>query len=247
MNEVSIITAFLSGLVTFFAPCTFVTLPAFISYISTEALSSEDDLKNKKRKMLISALLYSAGFILVFTLLGLTASAVGLSMISNKENLQRIGGFLMIFAGLFILFGDKIKSLSFVFNEKKISLDKVKRGKFIFPFIIGVTSAFAWTPCIGPVLGSILFLAGASSESPLQGAFLLFVHSLGITIPFIIMTILFEQALPLIKKLGKYTKTLYKIGGFIIILVGISLLFGFYTDISAFVYKTFAKLGYDVH
>lgn len=245
MDQVTIITAFFSGLLTFFAPCTFVSLPAFISYISAETFTgTEVDQRTRKKRILYSALAYTTGFTIVFTTLGLTATAIGRSVLTNKDALQRIGGFLMMTAGTFMLFGHKFRFLDFAFSEKKLKVKNIDKKKLLFPFLIGVTSALAWTPCVGPVLGSILFLAGASSKTPLHGAILLLIHSMGISIPFIIFSLVFERSMSLIKRIGKYTRMIYAISGYMIIFFGAALLFGFYGDISSWVHRIFMDLGY---
>ncbi len=246
MDQVTILTAFISGLITFFAPCTFVSLPAFISYISAETFSDslEDPNSSRKKRVFYSALAYSAGFTVVFTILGMTATAVGKTFLTNKETLKQIGGFLMMIAGTFLLFGHRFKFMSFAFQEKKFDVKNISKKKLLFPFLIGVTSAFAWTPCVGPILGSILFMAGASSETPLHGALLLFIHSLGISIPFIIFALIFEKSFSIVKKLGRLSRIIYSISGYMIIIFGASLLFGFYGDISSVVHRIFMEFGY---
>jgi len=183
MIEVSWIAAFGAGLVTFLAPCTFTTLPAFISYLLIKSTGEADTRKSSRWSLFFGGLSYVLGFIVVFTLLGLTATSLGFYFAVNKVLLTQIGGVVIIFFGLFILFGERLKFMSFMFREQKFDLSqshqKLEKG-YSFPFFIGVTSAFAWTPCIGPILGSILFLASSTSSQIWEGAWLLFLYGLGI-------------------------------------------------------------------
>ncbi|MCB9803662.1 sulfite exporter TauE/SafE family protein [Candidatus Nomurabacteria bacterium] len=228
MIDVTFITAFTAGLLTFFAPCTFVALPTFLAYITNNATMEDPDSGGRRFRVMRSTLLYAVGFILVFTLLGYSASSISRSLNLNKDLLTQIGGVLIILLGSFVLFGEKIKGLQFLFREKKIGVDKLSRfaGSSIYPFILGFVTAIAWTPCVGPILGGILLLAGTQSDTPAQGAFLLTIHGIGIMVPFLVIALLFDRASGIVKKYAKYTKKIHTISGYLLLIIGLLMLTG---------------------
>jgi cytochrome c-type biogenesis protein len=248
MEEISFFVAFFAGLATFFAPCTFVALPTFLTYIAGQSLSP-DQVTDKKfnSKVLISTLIYISGFLFVFTILGLSTSYIGFHLNKQSDLFERIGGFIIILFGLFIVFGDKIKPLRFLYKEQKINFEvKSVKNTLLFPFVIGLTNAFAWTPCIGPILGGILLLsASTAQEKMFQGAGLLFVYGLGLSIPFILIAIFFGFSQKIVKKInGKILNNIYKITGLLMIFMGIAILFGFSDQLFAYLYRFFILLGY---
>jgi len=249
MEEVTYITAFGVGLLTFFAPCTFATLPVFLSSLALSATGAkEGETGNLKYHLQVffSALSYVAGFLLVFTLLGLTATSLGSFLTKNNQLLTQIGGFVIILFGLSIIFSERFKFLHFLLREKKIDLSHVRSTKgYITPFIIGITSAFAWTPCIGPILGAILFLASSTSSSAAQGAFLLFLYGLGIMLPFLLIAIFVGRSQIFVKRLSKYTHLIHRISAWILIVLGILLLTGLTDQLFGWLFNLFSFFGYN--
>lgn len=247
MQEVNLLTAFGAGILTFFAPCTFVTLPSFVSYLFMQATGKEtlESGAGYRARVLLSALSYITGFLLVFVLLGMTATGIGSVLRIYSDAFQTIGAILIILFGLFILLGDRFKKLQFLYRERKVELKPDQAGKgYLYPFIIGLTSAFAWTPCIGPILGSILLLASTTSESVFQGGFLLFIYGLGITVPFMILAFFLGSAQGLMKKFNKYTPLIHRISALLLILVGLMLLTGYTDQLYGSVYRLFSGLGF---
>ncbi|KXK26459.1 MAG: Thiol:disulfide interchange protein DsbD precursor [candidate division WS6 bacterium OLB20] len=247
VHDVNLITAFVAGLLTFFAPCTFVTLPTFISYLVFRA-TGEDTVASKKyyrQRVLLSALSYVAGFLLVFVLLGMSATGIGSLLMRHTDFLQTAGAVTIILFGLFILFGERFKRLQFLFRERKVEFNTGKAGKgYVYPFIIGVTSAFAWTPCIGPILGSILLLAGTASQNVFEGGFLLLVFGLGITVPFMLLALFFGSAQKLMRRINRYTRLLHQVSAVLLIILGIMLLTGGLDQLYGSLYRIFTTFGY---
>lgn len=249
MDNVTLLSAFVIGLLTFFAPCTFVALPTFISYLALRATDVEVLSKPKQRRfslrILLSALSYAAGFLLVFTVLGLTASEVGRFLNTNRDLYARFGGMLIILFGLFILFGEHISKVRFLFREKRVYVKPhFTEAGYLFPFVIGLTSAFSWTPCIGPILGSIFLLAGRTSSTAASGALLLFMYGLGIMLPFIGIALVFGSAEKIVARLKKYTGFIHKLTAVILIFMGILLFTGLFNQLFGVVYRVFIGLGY---
>ncbi|MCA9383553.1 sulfite exporter TauE/SafE family protein [Candidatus Dojkabacteria bacterium] len=249
MIDVTFYAAFTAGLVTFFAPCTFVTLPAFISYISlkaTESTGNSGGAIKYRIQVFLSSIVYAVGFLSVFTFLGMTATTIGSIFAENKDTLSRAGGLLIIIFGVFILLGDRIRPLHFLFQERKLEVNPSDASKgYLFPFIIGVTSAFAWTPCIGPILGSILLIAGSTTDAAYEGGALLFTYGLGITIPFLLIALTVGYSDWVIKRLSKYTAILYQASAVLLIILGTLLLVGYIDEIFGYVFRIFISLGYE--
>lgn len=218
--SVSFSLAFIAGLLTFASPCVFPLIPAYISYITG---ISFDELKEPlrgdiQRKTLVYSLFFILGFSLVFMALGASASLVGKVVFAYKVWLSRIGGLLVILFGLYIMGVFRIGALD---KERKIAI-KLQKGSKIGSFLLGVTFAAAWTPCVGPILGSILICAGAG-ETILEGIWLLGFYSLGIAIPFIISALLVNSLLSHITRLNKYLVVVKYVCGILLVIMGMLL------------------------
>ena len=170
--------AFGAGFISFLTPCVLPIIPGYISYITGKNLSEIDQ---NKRIVLIKTILFSLGFSLVFIILGATASAVGNILLFLSNELRITAGIVII---LFSLQMMGILNFNFLNQDKRIET-KGYKDNYAFPFIVGAAFAFGWTPCIGPVLGSILALS-ATEASISKGILLLSFYSLGLAIPFIL-------------------------------------------------------------
>lgn len=226
--------AFLGGLVSFFAPCVVPLLPAYISYVTGVSLK---DLKGKgyepfRKKLIGSSLFYILGFSLIFVLLGGIAGNIGGALRLYARQIQILGGILMIVFGLDVI---GFLQVGFLSKERKISLPKWGGTVgYLKAFLLGVIFAAAWTPCIGPILGSILALA-ATSSSGISGAILLFIYSLGISLPFLVISLTLASAPKYIKSFQNILFKSTKIAGYVLIAIGVTLVLGWYAHINAFV------------
>jgi len=220
---VSFSLAFIAGLLTFASPCIFPLIPAYISYITGISFDElkEDRRGDIQRKTLVHSLFFILGFSLVFIALGASASLLGKIILAYKVWLSRIGGLLVILFGLYIMGIFRIGALN---KERKISV-KLQKGSKIGSFLLGVTFAAAWTPCVGPILGSILIYAGAQ-ETMLEGIWLLGFYSLGIAIPFVISALLVNSLLSHITRLNKYLAVVNYVCGILLVLIGVLLITG---------------------
>lgn len=243
-----IIPAFIAGLITFLAPCTLPLVPAYLGFISGVSLS---DLKDPKKagkargKIFFNAIMYVVGFSVVFIVLGSLFGLGGGALAKYRVLLSRIGGIFIILFGLYMLHVFKIPGLNFLNNEQRFKPGKwLKPGKPVSSFIFGATFAFGWTPCVGPILGSILLLA-SSTATVASGAFLLTVFSLGLALPFLLIAIGIGSASNYVKKFEKYMSVVSIIGGIFLIALGYLVL----TDQLAFwfstVYQWFSFINYD--
>lgn len=240
-----IIPAFIAGILTFLAPCTLPLLPAYLGFISGVSLQDlGDPLKARlaRRKIFVNGFLFVIGFSFVFILLGSLFGLGGLVFVQYRIWLSRIGGIFILFFGLFMT---GVLRPSFLNVEKHVSvLRAFKPGNPISSLIFGATFAFGWTPCVGPILGSILTLA-ATSATVGQGAFLLAIFSLGLAVPFLIIAASVSSASAYLAALGRYLNAVAVIGGVFLIFLGIVLLTNTLGVWVGYFYQWFDFINYD--
>ena len=205
-----------AGFISFLSPCVLPLIPGYISYISGQNL---EQIVEKKQKILAKTIIFSLGFSLVFISFGATASYFGSFLINYSDTLRIIAGIIIIIFSLQIMGVLKLNIL----NKEKRFYTKNYSNNLFFPFLVGTAFAFGWTPCIGPVLGSILTLA-AVEASILQGIILLSFYSLGLAIPFILSGYGITKFLSVSKNLKKKMRTISLIGGSIIFITGLLIL-----------------------
>ena len=208
--------AFGAGFISFLTPCVLPIIPGYISYITGKNLTEIDQ---DKKIVLYKTILFSLGFSLVFITLGATASAVGNILLFLSNELRIAAGIIIILFSLQML---GVLNFQFLNQEKRIDT-KGYKNNYVFPFVVGSAFAFGWTPCIGPILGSILALA-ATEESINKGILLLFFYSLGLAIPFILSGYLIQRFLIFSKNFKKNINLVSKIGGIILLITGILIL-----------------------
>ena len=210
MLELSI--AFGAGLISFLSPCVLPLIPGYISYISGSSLN---ELIEKKTVNVFPIILFAIGFSIVFILFGATASFLGSIILENSYELRIVSGIIIIIFSLHIL---GIINLNFLNYEKRIYTEK-KSGIFS-SLLVGMAFGFGWTPCIGPILGSILALA--STEQNLnRGILLLVFYSLGLAIPFILSGYLIQKFLVFSKNIKSKMNIIMKTGGALLLMTGI--------------------------
>ena len=228
--------AFLAGFISFLSPCVLPLIPGYISYISG---TSFDKLVEKKNNLIvIKTVFFTLGFSFVFIALGSTASFIGNFLLSNSEIFRIVAGIIIIFFSLQLL---GIINFKFMNKDIRIFTNKYNHN-LAFPLLVGVAFGFGWTPCIGPILGSILTLA-AIEENLNKSILLLSFYSLGLAIPFIISGILIDKFLFFSKNFRKYTSTIIKVGGIILLLTGIAILTGQLQVLGFFILEYFPFLG----
>jgi len=207
--------AFGAGLISFLSPCVLPLIPGYISYITGSSLN---ELIDKKNVSLIPIFLFTVGFSIVFIIFGAASTFLGQVFLENSYELRIAAGLIIIILSLHILGLINIKFLNY---EKRIQTNK--NNNFYSPILIGMAFAFGWTPCIGPILGSILALA-ATEESMSKGISLLILYSLGLAIPFILSGYLIQKFLIFSKNFKKNITLISKIGGIILLITGILIL-----------------------
>ena len=227
---IEILIAFGAGLISFLSPCVLPLIPGYVSFISGQSL--QDILKSKQINFL-PLILFCFGFSTVFIILGASASYLGQTLLQNSNILRIIAGILIIIFSLQLI---GLINISYLNLEKRFEAKKSQN--ILFPYVIGLAFGFGWTPCIGPILGSILALA--SIEETLSKAILLLSsYSLGLAIPFILSGYLIQKFLLFSKNFKKNINLISKIGGIILLITGILILTNQLQAIGFYIIKIF--------
>ncbi len=219
MTEVTLAVAILAGLGSFVAPCILPMIPAFLAYISGTTLSELNQKNGSKiisinrTRIILNSVFFVLGFSVVFSTLGVIINSVfSTASGSLVEELNHVGGIIIIGFGIFLLLSIKINKL----NVEKKFLPKISKASYPMSFVFGLAFAAGWTPCVGPILGTILTLA---TTTPSVAFNLLLAYSLGLGIPFIMIGIFHSRSNKIIRSMSKHLKYYNLIlGGFIIIL-----------------------------
>ena len=225
--------AFGAGLISFLSPCVLPLIPGYISYISNSSLN---ELVEKKNINLLPLILFTLGFSIIFIIFGAASTFLGQTLLQNSFELRIFAGIIIIIFSLQII---GLINLNFLNYEKRIQTNNNKN--FYSPIIIGMAFAFGWTPCIGPILGSILVLA-STEESINKGILLLSVYSMGLAIPFIISGYLIQKFLIFSKNFRKNINLVSKIGGCILLITGVLILTNQLQTLGYYILNTFPFL-----
>ena len=222
--------AFGAGLISFLSPCVLPLIPGYISYISGQSLQ---EILNQKKISFFPLILFCLGFSTVFVILGASASFLGKAFLQNSEILRLSAGIIIIIFSLQLIGVINISYLNF---EKRF--DAKESRNILFPYVIGLAFGFGWTPCIGPILGSILALA--SIEETLSRAILLLsFYSLGLAVPFVLSGYLIQRFLLFSKNFKKNINIISKVGGVILLITGILILTNQLQAIGFYIIKIF--------
>ena len=240
-----IIPAFIAGVLMFLAPCTLPIVPgflAFVSGVSLEDLKDPSKARRVRRAIVWNALLFSLGFGLVFTIFGSLAGFAGQFVGQYRDWLARIGGVVVIVFALFLL---GVLRLPLASRERLVRLPRQFRpGNPVSSMLFGAAFALGWSPCVGPILGSILLLA-STSGTVFQGALLLAVFSLGLAVPFLIVASLIGTAATRLPQWSRHLEKISIIGGIFLLILGVVMLLGKFDVWIAFFYRLFSFIKYD--
>ncbi len=221
MEKVNLLVAFGAGLLSFLSPCILPLIPGYLGFISGLSLEELKNQADSHQKIWRGALFFTAGFSLVFILLGTSMTFLGSFLNSSLFWLNKIAGLFLILLGLNLLGVFKLK----IFNlEKKFHLKKVN-GSHSLAFLLGCAFAFGWSPCIGPILASILVIA-ANQQTALSGALLLTAYSAGLAVPFLLTALAINKFLTYFTKIKKALAVVTFLTGFLLLLIGGLLLSG---------------------
>jgi cytochrome c-type biogenesis protein len=227
MNQpaaLGLFVAFAAGLLSFLSPCVLPLVPSYVGFLTGMTLS---EVTRRRRVALTHALLFVGGFSLVFILLGASATALGRALNYYQVWLQRVGGVLIIVFGLMCL---GLFNLGLLARERRLHLEHKPLG-YLGSFLVGMAFAAGWTPCIGPVLGTILGLAATSGEVS-RGMLLLAVYSAGLALPFLIAALALDSFLDWFQRFRRFLPWVMRISGVLLILVGALLVTGEFTRLA---------------
>ncbi len=221
-EHVSSIVAFTAGILTFLSPCILPLVPSFIAYItgiSFKDLKAEDTAGDIHKATIAHTLLFILGFSVIFVLMGLTATMVGKALFQYQKFIRIGGGLLVILFGLTV---SGVLKLGFMEKDARLQIH-TKKATYLGSFLVGVTFAAAWTPCAGPIFGSILVIAGTEGNAG-QGAKLLALYSAGIGVPFLLTALAINSFLKFFNRFKNVMGIINKVAGVLLILVGILIL-----------------------
>ncbi len=224
--------AFLAGLLSFFSPCVLPLVPSFLIYISGATIDHYSDLSQKKyrKTILLHSVAFIAGFSFVFISLGLSSSVLGGVFSRYQHWIMRLGGILLIVMGLNMA---NLLKIPFLSREKTIHTQQKHVG-FLGSFVVGVTFSLGWTPCIGPVLASILLIS-ATGNSLLTGLHLLGLYSLGLAIPFFAAALLISHLMDFMQRFGYIVRYTSIVLGILLVVLGLLLITGYWVEIGKLV------------
>jgi cytochrome c-type biogenesis protein len=220
ISQVSLFAAFSAGLLSFISPCVLPLVPSYLSYItglSVENLAKVEERERFKSAILLNAILFIAGFSTVFIAFGASASLIGQVLYEYQDLIRKIGGILIIIFGLYLL---GILKLNIFMTERRLVHFESRPVGYLGSFLIGTAFAAGWTPCVGPVLGTILAYA-STTESMSGGVMLLSAYSFGLGLPFFLTAFGMDTFLSYFKSLRTYLGGVSFVSGGLLILVGI--------------------------
>ena len=220
-----IVIAFTTGLLSFLSPCVLPLIPSYVTFITGLSL---EDVQKARRVALLHSLLFVLGFTLIFLALGATATTLGALLLSQRVWISRVGGVLVIVFGLYML---GVFNVSFFSQERRVHIANKPVG-YLGTVLVGITFGAGWTPCIGPILGSILMYA-ASSADMARGLWLLFAYSLGLAVPFLLSAVAVERFLDFFSRMKRQMIWITRTSGVLMIAVGLLMVTNYFTVLAA--------------
>lgn len=219
MTDITFLGAFIAGLLSFLSPCVLPLIPSYITYItgiSFAELQADVQSHEVRRRTILHSLLFILGFTFIFVMLGASASLIGSFLMSHMHEVRKVGGILIIIFGVHL---SGLLPIHFLLGDKRFVVKNRPAG-YLGSFFIGVAFAAGWTPCIGPILASILMVA-ATEETVWKGIALLLTYSLGLGIPFFLSSLALHQFLIIFNRFKKYIRIFEVITGIFLIIVGV--------------------------
>ncbi|MBU1225755.1 MAG: cytochrome c biogenesis protein CcdA [Actinobacteria bacterium] len=232
------VLAVLAGMISFSSPCALPLLPAYLAYTTALPVSSLSE-RSARKTVLKASLLFVAGFTTVFTALGASFAVVGSLLLRNMDWMTRAAGVGIAAMGLMML---GVIRLPFLMRERRFDLSKMPSGPGS-AFMLGAAFGFGWAPCIGPVLASILVLAGAT-QTVAWGAILLALYGLGLGIPFVVVALWYQRASRSVAWLRRNSRRIEVVGGVLLVGVGVMFVFGAWRALFIPLQRTFTRLGW---
>ena len=237
--NIGVLTAFAAGLISFLSPCVLPLVPGYVSYVagsSTEALVGRP-IAHRLPAVGLS-LCFVLGFSTVFIVLGASATALGQLLLSYRQELNIIGGSVVIVFGLFML-----GLANFPWLQREIRLHPaIGGGRPFSAYVLGLAFAFGWTPCIGPILGAVLTVSAASATVA-GGVSLLGIYSLGLGVPFVLAALFTDALVARLKMIGRLGRLLQTVAGSLLVLMGVAMITGQLTAVAYWMLDAFPILA----
>ena len=221
--------SFTAGVLSFLSPCVLPLIPSYVSFITGLSI---DDVQRSRRVTLIHSLLFIGGFTLVFLALGATATALGQLLVRHREWIGRVGGILVIVLGLYLLGVLNVGALA---RDRRVHIANKPLGYF-GTVLVGMAFAAGWTPCIGPILGGVLTYTASSADLN-RGLMLLFAYSAGLAVPFLLAALMIERFMELFRRYRGALVWIARASGVLLILVGVLMVTGSMTLLSAWLQR----------
>jgi cytochrome c-type biogenesis protein len=218
--------AFSAGLLSFLSPCVLPLIPSYVTFITGMSL---DEAQTARRTTLTHALLFILGFTLIFMAMGATATAVGGVLAYYRDWVARIGGVLIIIFGLYLMGALPVTLLS---QERRVHLANKPVG-YLGTVVVGLAFGAGWTPCIGPILGSILIYSGSSADMS-RGMTLLFGYSMGLAVPFFIAALMIGRFMEWFRRFRPAMVWMSRIGGLLLVIIGLLLVTNYFTILATY-------------
>ena len=221
-----LLIAFTAGLLSFLSPCVLPLIPSYVTFITG---MSVEELQTSRRTALVHSLLFIAGFTLIFLLLGATATVMGRALLVYRDVIARVGGALIIVFGLYLLGVFNIGAFA---RERRFHIADKPVG-YLGTVLVGIAFGAGWTPCIGPILGSILIYTSSQADLG-RGLALLFVYSLGLAVPFLAASLAINHFLSAFSRMRRHMVWVSRAGGVLLIAVGLLLVTNYFTILASY-------------
>jgi cytochrome c-type biogenesis protein len=235
MTEVNAFVAFAAGVFSFLSPCVLPLIPSYLSFVSGVSLEDMRGAQAAARvrtRVVLNSIAFIFGFSLVFVSLGASASFLGGLFLGYRDAIRLAGGLFVLLVGLYLVGLFKIAAL-----ERYLQFNlKDKPAGYLGSILVGITFAVAWTPCVGPVLGAVLALAGASGEVG-WGVFLLASYAAGLAVPFFLSALAVNSFLQFSQRFRRYIHAVHVMGGVLLVIAGVLLITDYMTFLNAYVLR----------
>ena len=232
MSDVNVFVAFAAGIFSFLSPCVLPLIPSYLSFISGVSLQDmrhDQTLKRVRARVVLNSVAFIAGFSLVFISLGVSASFLGSLFFGYRNTIRIVGGLFILLVGLYLIGLIKIPAL-----ERYLQFNlRDKPAGYLGSVLVGITFAVAWTPCVGPILGAILALAGTSGEIG-RGTLLLSTYAAGLGLPFFMSAVAISSLMLFSQSFRRYIRALHIAGGILLVIVGLLLITDYMTMLNIY-------------
>jgi cytochrome c-type biogenesis protein len=220
-----VLIAFSAGLLSFLSPCVLPLIPSYVTFITGLSL---DDVQHARKAALLHGSLFVLGFTLIFLAMGAGATMLGQVLIQNRDWISRVGGVVIIIFGLYLL---GVLNIGFLSRERRFHVADKPVG-YLGTMVVGIAFGAGWTPCLGPILGSILLYTGTQADLG-RGMLLLFAYSLGLAVPFLLSAVAIERFTGFFQRMRKQMVWISRISGAVMIVIGVMLVTNYFTVLAS--------------